>query len=471
MILMMNKLMRWSGSVLAAAEAAVARLPQLFLPPPVFCITICKKALLLSVFAFMPSVFAADIPLATLSVDNIQVRAEWDVVGDDANHFRMDGNTLMLTSNISAVGKPDGVTITADVEVRDKFSTLNQNYQDLITRVKITTVIMGCHAYWTGRFAKSFRQEGKSPANQIVMEDSPIKAEDVIARRNNDNGYNNVFLHTVIAISPDTSFTIRDGIRYNYSYMTTSPDLFDYLKWDTGKAASQLGWMTLEVNESETCFAEEIETFQQQEKTQYLNANAPLISGTVTVAAYGVIAVEGRAVNVASAFPSADGNQVFYVNVSLGNILNELYPPKVIIDDGKAFSISGKYPIGNSYAYFANLTVGSDSVDKQSTHEVIVVGMNDCPPIYEVIAWREGDGLRISASDFDKAFDKAKKYMIINETIYPGVEAFYIGTSTIKGVESYLLITSDNQNLGLSLALADSDHLIKFVDHLLCGTG
>ena len=34
MILMMNKLMRWSGSVLAAAEAAVARLPQLFLPPP-----------------------------------------------------------------------------------------------------------------------------------------------------------------------------------------------------------------------------------------------------------------------------------------------------------------------------------------------------------------------------------------------------------------------------------------------------
>ena len=33
MVLMMNKLMRWSGVAWAAAEAAVARLPQLFLPP------------------------------------------------------------------------------------------------------------------------------------------------------------------------------------------------------------------------------------------------------------------------------------------------------------------------------------------------------------------------------------------------------------------------------------------------------
>ncbi|MGI9347099.1 MAG: hypothetical protein ACR2PV_03845 [Gammaproteobacteria bacterium] len=30
----MKKLMRRSGAVLAAAEAAVARFPQLFLPPP-----------------------------------------------------------------------------------------------------------------------------------------------------------------------------------------------------------------------------------------------------------------------------------------------------------------------------------------------------------------------------------------------------------------------------------------------------
>ena len=34
MILMMKKLMRRSVAVWAAAEAAVARLPQLFLPPP-----------------------------------------------------------------------------------------------------------------------------------------------------------------------------------------------------------------------------------------------------------------------------------------------------------------------------------------------------------------------------------------------------------------------------------------------------
>ena len=36
MILMMKKLMRRSVAVWAAAEAAVARLPQLFLPPPRF---------------------------------------------------------------------------------------------------------------------------------------------------------------------------------------------------------------------------------------------------------------------------------------------------------------------------------------------------------------------------------------------------------------------------------------------------
>ena len=425
----------------------------------IFAAFLGKKALLLSVFAFAPSVLANDIPLATLSVDNIQVRAEWDVVGSDSQYFRMEGNVLMLRDNIDAVGKPDGVAITADVEVLDKFSTLNPSYEDLTVRVKITTVIMGCHPYLTGRFAKAFRREGLNPPKQIVLEEGPIKDGDVIARRNNNNGYNNIFLHTVKITGTRVGTT--------NTYMTTSPILFDYLKWDTGKAAVESGWTELEVNESETCFAEEIEAFQERQNTEYLNANAPLVSGTVTVAAYGVIAVEGRAVNVASAFPSDDGNQVFYVNLALGNILNELYPPKVIIDDGKAFKIAGKYPIDNSYAYFANLAVGSDSVSNYSPHEVIVVGMNDCPPIYEVIAWREGDGLRISASDFDKA----KKYMIINETIYPGVEAFYIGTSTIKGVESYLLITSDNQNLGLSLALADSDHLIKFVDHLLCGTG
>ena len=411
----------------------------------------------------MPSVFAADIPLATLSVDNIQVRAEWNVVGGDAQYFRMEGNVLMLRNNIDAAGKPDGVTIIADVEVRDKFSTLNQNYQDLITRVKITTVIMGCHPYLTGRFAKSFAKERVSPPNQIIMEAGliEIKSGDVIARRNNDNGYNNVFLHTVTII--DTRGRTRNGIRYVEYFMTTSPDLFEYLNWDSGKAAIYLGWTELEVNESETCFAEEIETFQEQEKIQYLNANAPLVS-SVSVA-YGVIAVEGRAVNVASAFPSDDGNQVFYVNVTLGNILNELYPPKVIIDDGKAFKIDGKYPIGNSYAYFANLAVGSDSVSNYSPHEVIV--LNNCPTIYEVIGWYE-NGFRISKSDLEDIGGVEGKYMFINGTIYPNVTVVNIGVSLSKGVESYLLGASGLSNAN---GVAGEDYPIKFSDHFLCGTG
>ena len=52
MILMMNKLMRWSGSVLAAAEAAVARLPQLFLPPPRFLHNDMQKSTIAECFCF-----------------------------------------------------------------------------------------------------------------------------------------------------------------------------------------------------------------------------------------------------------------------------------------------------------------------------------------------------------------------------------------------------------------------------------
>ena len=371
----------------------------------IFAAFLGKKALLLSVFAFAPSVLANDIPLATLSVDNIQVRAEWNMVGDSANHFSVEGGILMLTSNISAVGKPDGVTITADVEVRDKFSTLNQNYQDLITRVKITTVIMGCHDYWTGRFAKSFRQQGKSPANQIVMEDSPIKAEDVIARRNNDNGYNNVFLHTVIAISPDTSFRVIDGIRYNYSYMTTSPDLFEYLEWDSGYPDSQLGWMTLEVNESETCFAEEIETFQEQEKIQYLNANAPLISG-----------YQARRVTVDTAFAlTASQSQHFYLyDVKLGGLLPR---PNFIIDNGKAFRIDNSYPIDNSrYEYVANLTVASDGYWNNDPHEVIFF-YQDCPTVYEVTTQYLLNSSSILIIDLVDG-SKVKTYALFDGVVY-----------------------------------------------------
>ena len=409
----------------------------------------------------MPSVLAAEVPVVTLSVENIQVRAEWDVVGDDANYFSVEGGTLMLQP-VTWTGYPErrSNTITAIVEVRDKFSTLNPNYEDLITRIKITTVIMGCYAYWTGRFAKSFRQELANPPNQIIMEDGTIKSGDVIARRNNDNGYNNIFLHTVTITEIRTG--IDRGIAYKRSFMTTSPDLFEYLNWDSGKAAIYLGWTEYEVNESETCFAEEIEAFQQQQilqqKTQYLNANAPLVSAVSVT--YGVIAVEGRAVNVGTAFLSDDGNQVFYVNVTLGNILNELYPPKVIIDDGKAFKIDGKYPIGNSYAYFANLTVGSDSVDKQIPHEVIIV--NNCPPIYEVIGWKEG-GLRISKSDVGKV----RKYMLLNGTIHTDISISSAGESTIKTGVISSTVGADGLAV-FGTGLADGDYPIKFADHFLC---
>ena len=295
----------------------------------IFAAFLGKKALLLSVFAFAPSVLANDIPLATLSVDNIQVRAEWNMVGDSANHFSVEGGTLMLKPGAMADD-----TIIATVEVRDKFSTLNPSYEDLKVTVMITAVII----------------------------------------------------------------------------------------------------------------------------SEYLNVHAPLISGFYAESEF--YAVEGRSVTVASAFRSDDGNQVFYFNLTLGNILNEIYTPKVVIDDGKAFSIDGSYPIGNSYAYFANLTVGSDSVNNYSPHEVIVV--NNCPPIYEVIAWKEG-GLRISKSDVGKV----RKYMILNGTIYTDISISSAGESQIKtGVISSTVGAGGFTVFGVSLA--DGDYPIKFADHFLC---
>ena len=273
---------------------------------------------MLSVFAFAPSVLANDIPLATLSVENIQVRAEWNMVGGSANHFSVEGGTLMLKPGAKAGD------IIATVEVRDKFSTLNPNYEDLKVTVMITVVI------------------------------------------------------------------------------------FD--------------------------------------RNEYLNVHAPLISG--------FYAGKGRTVTVSSAFPSDDGNQVFYVNLSLGNILNELYPPKVIIDDGKAFSISGKYPIGNSYAYFANLTAGSDSVDKQSPHEVIVLN-HACPTISEATTkdLLTSSSLLIEPADLSKV----KAYVLVDGRPYK-----------VKN-------TREVRTLGIEIILEDDSidftgqFQIKFSDdHFLC---
>ena len=299
-------------------------------PPPDFS-TKCKIALLLSVFACAPSVLANDIPLATLQVKNIQVRAEWNVVGGSANHFSVEGGTLMLKPGAMADD-----TIIATVEVRDKFSTLNPSYEDLKVTVMITAVII----------------------------------------------------------------------------------------------------------------------------SEYLNVHAPLRSA-VTVE-YGVVAVEGRAVTVASALVSNNQHQQIFSldNLELANALNESYTPKVIIDDSKAFIIDDSEEKGDTYEYYANITSVIDSVQKNSPHEVIV--LNDCPPIYEVIAWKE-IALRISESDIDKV----RKYMVINGTTHTVTGTIPYGTSNIKtGVESRIVSAS-----GLTLfggSLADGDHPIKFADHFLC---
>ena len=383
----------------------------------------------------MPSVFAADIPLATLSVDNIQVRAEWNVVGSDSQYFRMEGNVLMLRDNISGAGKPNGATIIADVEVRDKFSTLNQNYQDLITRVKITTVIMGCHAHWTGRLAKSFRQQRKSPANQIVMEDGPVKAGDVIARTDENGGF---FLHEVIAIT-DTRRAPVTG--YHQSYMTTSPSLFDYLKWD--ESIYPTGWTDLDLNESETCFAEEIETFEKN----YLNANAPLVSGV-----YAGSGIPARLVTVDTAFAlTASQSQHFYLyDVKLGGLLPR---PNFIIDNGKAFSIDNSYPIDNSrYEYVANLNVASDGHWNNDPHEVIFL-YQDCPTVYNVYIFTFGDG-KLYADPSDSG--EIKEFVLIQGQPYKVSDGTQITSDhyriTVEGFDASSYATST----------------LKFADHFLC---
>ena len=359
------------------------------------------------------------------------------MVGDGANHFSVEGGTLMLRPNVSGAGYPEGNTITAIVEVLDKFSTLSPSYEDLTVRVMITAVIMGCHADWYTEFAKSHSRRYVSPPNQIAAVFGAIDVGDVIARRYTDNGYNHIYLHTVSATHGGSSTR----------FITVSPtSLYENLKWSLNFDGEPTGYTPLAVNESEDCFAEEVKTFQeQQEKFEYLNANAPLISG--------FYAGKGRTVTVSSAFVHG-GNQVFYVNLSLGNILNELYPPKVIIDDGKAFSISGKYPIGNSYAYFANLTAGSDSVDKQSPHEVIVLN-HACPTISEATTkdLLTSSSLLIEPADLSKV----KAYVLVDGRPYK-----------VKN-------TREVRTLGIEIILEDDSidftgqFQIKFSDdHFLC---
>ena len=111
------------------------------------------------------------------------------MVGDSVNHFSVEGGTLMLKPGAKA-----GNTFIATVEVRDKFSTLNPNYEDLATTVRITAVIIGCPTdEWTRNLAKAkFPRNSGDPPNQIAVESGAIKVGDVIARRYTENEYNHI---------------------------------------------------------------------------------------------------------------------------------------------------------------------------------------------------------------------------------------------------------------------------------------
>ena len=410
---------------------------------------------MLSVFAFAPSVLAQDIPLLTLQAKNIQVRAEWEKVGDAGNHFRLDGGTLVLTSTISAAGKPEGKAITVIVKVRDKFSTLNPSYKDLAVMVTIRAVIMGCRADKRREFAKSMARESADPPNQIIMrEGQDIVKGDVIAHRYTENGLNHIYLYTVSAthggVNTKTFLTAEPT---SFTELT-EPSLYDNLKWDYdfNPPIMPFGWTWLEVNESVDCFAEEVETFEYNFRVFKYN-NTPFVTGLYA----------GTGARVISVVASVSNNrQIFSLDdVELANALNELYTIKVINDDGKAFSIDGSSQNGDTYEYFSNLTAVSDGVENTISHEVIIFN-GDCPPIYEVIAWQQNYTFFISTSDLDKV----KKYVVIDGTVYIDPNTVNFGVSPTKGVPSHILNASGFY--GGNSNFDEGDHPIKFADHFLC---
>ena len=196
---------------------------------------------MLSAFAFAPSVFAQDIPLITLSVENIQVRAEWKVVGEDADHFSVKGGILKLRPNVSGAGHPDGNTITAIVEVRDKFSTLNPSYEDLTVSVTITAVIMGCREPSRRYFAKAYgRPSGQIVVGNVAASGTATTVEGEVIQKGNS-------LYEVSDVI-DVDVASR-------TYITTNPtSLYDELKWDTHPDTTLNGYTSLVVNESADCF-------------------------------------------------------------------------------------------------------------------------------------------------------------------------------------------------------------------------
>ena len=73
-----------------------------------------------------------NLALLTLQVNNIQVRAEWVVEGNDSADFSVDGGTLVLVSEVTSPA-----TKSAVVVVRDKFSVLSSSYVDLEAKATI----------------------------------------------------------------------------------------------------------------------------------------------------------------------------------------------------------------------------------------------------------------------------------------------------------------------------------------------
>ena len=356
---------------------------------------------MLSAFACTPSVLANDFPVVTLQAKNIQVHADWKVVGDDADHFRVEGGILRLRP-VTWAGYPEGSnTIIAIVEVRDKFSTLNPSYEDLTVRATLTAVIMGCYPHWTRNLSKAYNRGGIAPPSQIAVLSGTIKKGDVIAREYTENGYNHIVLHTVSA-------THGDGVSLDLDheiYITTSGNLYQRLSW--GLTSSD--YAPFPVNGDGSCFDEEVQTF---EYNKYLNANVPLITGLYS-------GVQARSITVSESRVS-NNKQYFYLNdVMLANALNDVFPPKVIIDNGKAFSIdldaSGVEDGGSRYEYISNITGGG--VTYTGARAFIFLN-HDCPIIGDAVTATKAAGtpLKISAGDFDKA--EGKTYVLIQGTAY-----------------------------------------------------
>ncbi|MGI9346958.1 MAG: hypothetical protein ACR2PV_03095 [Gammaproteobacteria bacterium] len=442
-----------------------------FTPPPPDFSTKCKIALLLSAFAFAPSVLAAYIPVVTLSAENIQVRAEWNVVPRDNPDFRMDGNTLVFQSNIDGAGKPNGATIIATVEVLDKFSTLNPLYADLTTRVKVTTVIMGCHPAWGRGFAKSYDFSGWIAVD--FVHSNFIEVGDVLYRVTGGAGYKQPLLNTVTA----RHSTVRSNRRGRKFFIQTSPTL-PVTKWDIVNLPSGYHY-NIYVNKAENCFDEAIEALQEenqielekQAKNQYLNANAPKVN--TGVYAGGVYADDenvknARVISVGTAFVIGD-EQIFYLyNVTLANLLMELYPITVINDDGKAFSIYKDYQIGNRYEYVAKF-VGSDFVHGGKygqPHEVIIV--NSCPattPV-SVIARIYSGSLRIDSRPGEPTLAELAtyKYVLIGGVVYK----FNNGLTAASDNGGGTIVSAPGFDAS-SLTASEWPGTIKFsADHFLC---